>query len=152
MYLAYRPAKGSGLGGAAIDALSGFGGVCHVELVFANGDTLRASYGEPVSLGPGRDRRGWIIEPIADVTPLEEAIVRTWAQREVGSPYDTWGVLRFVLPFVGQHPDAWFCSEICVAALQRINLCLGVRPWEVSPNRLRKLDKRPQYFLSLPAA
>jgi hypothetical protein len=147
--LAYKPSQLSGWMGSAIDVMSGFGGISHVELVFSNGDTLRASYGELVTLDPGRDHTGWDMEAI-DTTDGEEELIRVWASREVGCHYDKWGVARFVLPWMRQHDDKWFCSEICVAALQRVNRLLFEDAWRVSPNALRKLDKTPQYFTGYP--
>ncbi len=146
MHLAYERAGAFNL----VNAFSGFGGFCHVELVFSNGDTLRASYGELVTLEQ-RDHsgHGWELEPI-DVDAIEETTMRIFAEREIGSPYDTNGVLRFVLPWMKENPHDWFCSEICTAALQRVNRLLPYDAWKVSPNALRKLNKTPQYFGTRP--
>lgn len=149
MQLAYRPASLAGWGGHLIDAVSGFGGTCHVELVFANGECLSSTLADGVRF-TRRDLTGWIIEPL-DVTAGEEAIVRVFGEREAGCPYDRWGMARFTLPFLKEHKSAWFCSEICVAGLQRINRLLCYDPWRVSPNKLRRLHKSPQYFTGYPA-
>lgn len=148
MQIAYLPANLAGIGGHLIDAFSGFGGVCHCELVFANGDCFSSTLEEGVRF-TRRDLTGWILEPL-DLTAGEEEIVRVFGQRELGSPYDKWGVARFVLPFLKESPTAWFCSEICIAGLARVNRLMQYDPWRVSPNRLRCLDKTPQYFLFNP--
>jgi hypothetical protein len=53
--------------------------------------------------------------------------VRAWFEARAGERYDWLGVLRFVLPFVGQSSRRWFCSEACLAAL-------GLpEPWRFAP-------------------
>jgi hypothetical protein len=53
--------------------------------------------------------------------------VRAWFEARAGERYDWLGVLRFVLPFVGQSSRRWFCSEACLAALGL------VETWRFSP-------------------
>lgn len=38
-------------------------------------------------------------------------------QEHMGNPYDWWGILRFVIPFVPQKKNQYFCSEIVGAAI-----------------------------------
>lgn len=40
-----------------------------------------------------------------------------WFKEHDGLPYDWWGIVRFVLPFVKQKDGQWFCSEAVAAAL-----------------------------------
>lgn len=55
----------------------------------------------------------WDMLPCA----LTEREVREWFAREKGKGYDYAGALRFVLPFLRQAPQKWFCSEFVAAAL-----------------------------------
>lgn len=55
----------------------------------------------------------WDVFPIAGD---EEAAWR-WFQEHKGQRYDWQGIVRFVLPFVRQRPDEFFCSEAVAAAL-----------------------------------
>jgi hypothetical protein len=47
----------------------------------------------------------------------DASAVRAWFEAHAGERYDWLGVLRFVLPFVGQSSRRWFCSEACLAVL-----------------------------------
>ncbi len=46
------------------------------------------------------------------------------------------GVLAFKLPCVRHRLGWWFCSEICVAGLQRVGLLTSITAELVTPNRL----------------
>lgn len=138
MKIAFLPARMGGFFGPFVDALSGFGGYSHAELVFRDGTCLSSTYGAGVTLGD-RDLTGWLVVDLPFVPYETERAIREWAKGEVGSGYDALGVARFVLPFLRQSPDRWFCSEIVVAALQLAGFFPGVKAWTVSPNRLRRM-------------
>ena len=59
--------------------------------------------------------------------------------RERGKAYDFLGVLGFKLPWIQQDRSKWFCSEVCVAALQASGLLAGVHPYKTTPNQLHRL-------------
>ncbi len=69
----------------------------------------------------------------------DEAPLRAWCTRRLGGRYDIPGVLAFKLPLVRQRLNWWFCSEICVAALQQAGLFAGAIPHRTSPNSLYRL-------------
>jgi len=87
----------------------------------------------------------------------QEDILRTWCDGEIGCKYDWNDILRFVLKFLPEDPDRWFCSEFCLAGIQQIGmssgltckLCLsdlqqikmfsGLKACNYSPNRLYKI-------------
>ena len=125
-----------------INWLSGAGGFCHSELIFPTA-------GRALTSLPKTGVR-WVIHTYpADLWELwdigyewAEDFVQEWARKEIGSPYDWKGVFRFVLKFLRQSKCCWFCSEIDVAAMQQCNLFRRVKPWKVSPNRLRSMLKR----------
>lgn len=60
--------------------------------------------------------------------PLNEYKVKylkMWCDDRVGQGYDWTGVARFVLPFLPQIEDRWFCSELLGAALKFIGVLSG---------------------------
>ena len=130
---------------------SGFGGYSHSELVFSDGYAFTSTTKGPAGLAgaqfftrqEGYPSWEWSLTAVP-ATPEQEDAVRAWAAATVkesvttGSGYDWAGILRFVFPWMKEHPNDWFCSEIVVAALQSIGLFAGLKPWKVSPNRLAK--------------
>ena len=58
---------------------------------------------------------------------------------KIGAGYDRAGVMRFVLPFVKEHPQDWFCSEFVVHLLQTEGYFTGEKAWTCSPNKLFRL-------------
>lgn len=70
---------------------------------------------------------------------IQEDTIREWSETQVGLKYDWSGVARFVLPFLPSSKDHWFCSEICIAALQRGGLLLDLTPSRYSPNDLYEI-------------
>jgi uncharacterized protein YycO len=77
-----------------------------------------------------------------------EAIVRQWCETQVGHPYDWKGVYGFILPrFLRQNNEAWFCSEFCVKALNKIGLYGNLISWETTPNNLYRAIKKSKKLL-----
>lgn len=73
--------------------------------------------------------------------------LKNWCSDRVGQKYDWLGVIRFVLPFVPQSDDKWFCSELCGAALKFVGLLgFNVDVHGMSPqglyNKLLPLHKK----------
>ena len=52
---------------------------------------------------------------------------RAWFAAHNGQPYDTPGLLGFLLPWRVERPSAYFCSEAVMAALGY------AEPWQYSP-------------------
>lgn len=77
----------------------------------------------------------WTLVPLA-IDARSGRAVRHWCMRHLGGRYDIPGVLAFKLPLVRQRMNWWFCSEICVAALQQAGLLGDVKPHRISPNAL----------------
>ena len=73
---------------------------------------------------------------IAVELPYGEEAVRHYCESLVGSPYDYYGVAKFVLPIVPEHSDSWFCSELCACVLMLGGIKLRRRPNWYSPGRL----------------
>lgn len=76
---------------------------------------------------------------IIDLGEISEFRIRNWCQLQDGKKYDWTGVLGFLFP---THPDKnrWFCSEICLKALQ-IQMNIPIPCWKISPNELYYLIK-----------
>lgn len=54
------------------------------------------------------------------VTIPDSPRARQWFLEHEGQGYDFWGVFRFLIPFVPQREDRWFCSEASLEALRDI--------------------------------
>lgn len=80
----------------------------------------------------------WSLVPLA-VTGADVNAVRSWCLRHVGGRYDVPGVLAFKLPLVRHRLNWWFCSEVCVAALQEVGLLPLVKAHRTTPNALHHL-------------
>lgn len=136
MRVAFYRASSGGLIDRLIDRFSGRGGFSHVELIFSN-DLFFSSSGQDGGVRFKRivqDRTHWEIFELP-IESWRETQILWWAKRRCGCKYDWLGVLGFIFQ---THPEQgrWFCSEICVAALQEIGLLGAIKPWKVSPNTL----------------
>lgn len=145
------------------NVFSGCGGYSHSELIFPNGESFTsttefdpktATYPEPATAikrkgGPLLRRIGypgfeWEYTDL-DVADSKILQVREWCVKTIddsikdGGGYDWAGVMRFVMPWMKEHPKDWFCSESVVAALQTIGYFEGEKAWRISPNKLHKL-------------
>jgi len=128
------------------NAFSGFGGYSHTELVFSDGLCFSADpdSGLRIKEVDRSDARLWEHEQL-DISPDDEARIRAWAETEIAThhpKYDWGGVIRFVWPWSKEHPQDYFCSESTVAALQLVPMLCDVKAWQVSPNKLHKLEKK----------
>lgn len=123
-----------------------FGGAAgrysHSELVFSDGMTFSSDEADNGTRWKEKieNPADWDFIDIP-CTEAEENRVRKFCDGELNCKYDKKGILFSFLPIpVGwQSKDRWFCSEICVAALQQIGLLVGVTPASVAPSRLHKL-------------
>jgi hypothetical protein len=72
-----------------------------------------------------------------DITDGELLTLISWCNHKIGLKYDWLGVFRFIIPFLKQDPERWFCSEICAAALRFINkINISIKPYKLSPKNL----------------
>lgn len=112
----------------------------HCELVFSDGRWFSSSPRDGgvrfKYIQPKPDAWDYFEIPI---NPSQELEMYMFCQSQVGCGYDWVGVARFVLPVLQPSKRRWFCSEICVAALQRVGLLLGARACNFSPNGLASL-------------
>jgi hypothetical protein len=115
----------------------------HTELEFSNGERFTSLAGRGTgyndSLVPA-DEGAWTRVPV-DVTAPQEAAIRAFCHDELGCRYDWAGIaLTQILGFGRQSRTKWFCSELCMAALQRVlpGFCSQAAHW-VSPKRLYQI-------------
>lgn len=67
---------------------------------------------------------------VFDLKDCDEHAAYRWFDKHNGKKYDIPGLFGFVLPWRTHHPNRWFCSEACAAAL-------GIEsPHKFSPNGL----------------
>jgi hypothetical protein len=144
MRLAFK--KSSGFTGKLIDWLSGGDGFCHVELIFSDGISFSSTTMDEEKPGVRFKQiayshpQTWVFVELA-VTEDQEAQMVCKAIEIEHAPYDYRGVARFVLPWMPEHPTAYFCSESVLTALQAGGLFPGIKPHKVSPNRLYEMAK-----------
>jgi hypothetical protein len=121
-----------------------FGPYSHSEFLFSNGECFSATPvgNAGVRLAPAAsvltDLSKWDFLELP-INAEQESNLRTWCNGEVGCPYDWNDVFRFILKFLPEDPNAWFCSEICLAGLQQVGMFKSRRPCNYSPNRFYRL-------------
>lgn len=125
-----------------IIAIYTLGPFSHSEIVFSDGQWFSSSPRDGgvryKKINPKPDHWEFIEIPI---TEQQEERMRRWCDRQVGLPYDWYGVFRFAFPWLSrsQHRRKWFCSEISIASLQRAQILRNVKPYRMCPNKLYRL-------------
>ena len=113
---------------------------CHVEIRFSDGMCFSSSFPDG-----GTRLKKLDVEPTQwDVltiptTPEQEAIVRDWCKTQVGLPYDMLGMLCIFLPGDVHTPGAWYCSNVCATALNKIDV--HRYPLKLSPGQMYDITK-----------
>lgn len=121
------------------------GKYCHTELVFSDGSFFSSDEsdgGTRFLKGPKKGiEYDYLIVPVHSEI---EALIKEFCEREDGCKYDKKGIVFsfLLIPLGYQNEEAWFCSEICVAALQLAGYCTGYTPARVHPNKLYKILKK----------
>jgi hypothetical protein len=133
----------SGILGTLVRVFKGFGSN-HVELLFSDGmsgtsDVVKGICFYRLNYLP----ENWIAIDIP-CTPEEEAEVRKFFEvDEKGCGYDMRGIVfAQVFPWGIESKDKWFCSEACVAALQRVKsltFLKDLKPYTIDPGELLKI-------------
>lgn len=140
-------------------------GYAHSELLFTSGEAASSMFsiqsgqcewppGDRPKGGPAIFKRKyypsweWDFTPLPHIDRDAEHRIIVLAMHEIdtsihaGAGYDRAGVLRFVLPFVKEHPRDWFCSEFVVHLLQSESMFHDQKAWTCSPNKLYRLCKK----------
>jgi hypothetical protein len=134
--------KEGGIYGAAI-RLWTWSPYIHAELEFSDGSRFTSSAGVGTSFLPPlpfTEASKWEKVPIV-VTEAEETAMRLFCVEEQGCRYDWAGIaLTQILGLGRQSKSKWFCSEVCVAALQHgLTSFPKKKPHWTSPKRLHRL-------------
>lgn len=131
--------------GNLFDALIRFwtrGPYSHVELVFSDGEWFSASPREKTArfkrITPKSGHWDFVDLPMSAEL---EALIRQWCRdKALGHKYDWLGIVcTQIMPFGWQDKTRWFCSEVCLAALQWVGLYGDKKPHWVHPNGLHKI-------------
>jgi hypothetical protein len=120
------------------------GEYCHSELVFSTGSMFSSDEEDGGSRFIDGPKDGVEYDYLdVPMSREDERRIITFCMQENKCPYDKQGIAFSFLPVpLGyQNPDAWFCSEICTAALQLAGYCTGYTPARVHPNKLYKILK-----------
>lgn len=143
VYLAFK--KGGGSLFSRLIRWRTNGRYSHVELVFAFREyTDMISAREPRGVYGERYTRGWLPDSaewdLVEITHLDaswQLVAHHFAWKLNGQPYDFRSVVRF---FFGGTRDAnagrWFCSEYCVAVLQKVGVFKELTAAAISPEDL----------------
>lgn len=112
----------------------------HCELVFSDGMMFSASSRENIVRFKKHSFTGKAWDRIELCTNKEKDI-REWCETKEGLKYDYLGVLGFVIPFIKDRKNRWFCSEICSEALKQFNIIYIDDSSNVSPVKLNNIIK-----------
>lgn len=129
--------------GTTIRAITGHG-ITHCELLFPDGVSYTAYPNDGV-VAKKRDLSdpNWLHTALPD---HRATLARDFCIQELGCPYDWKGILGSQLFKANKEsPTKWFCSELCVAALQHAGLIpLSVAPATIAPHQLYHHLRQPQ--------
>ena len=106
----------------------------HVEFIFSNGVWFSSSPRDKgtrfkyIDAKQGR----WVYFDIA-TTKEEEQIIYNWCDSIKDRDYDWPGILSFIIPFIKDDKDKWFCSECMIDGANLINKLKDFIPSKTSP-------------------
>lgn len=101
----------------------------HCEMVFSDGLSASSSFLDggvrfkQITYDPAR----WDLK---EVPGFAELRARLWFESHKGAKYDVMGNIRFLLGWLPDSKDKWFCSEAIAEALAMQD------PWRYGPNLL----------------
>ena len=116
----------------------------HCEIIDENRMISASARDKGVRIKEFRDNGHWDFIEIKD---LNEAKIKAFLYTQLGKKYDFLGILGFI-SFTKDNEKQWFCSELCLRALQ-IGGCVelgALNANNTSPNRLyRELKELLNY-------
>jgi len=122
----------------------------HVELVFSDQAWFSStrSRGTHIEWSPQTHMMEWEYLNVP-MSQEQERAIKLWCLKENSKKYDYIGILfSQIFSFKRHNENKWFCSEICLAALQHIGLHPNYAPHNVSPGRLYNIIKQSIHSLS----
>lgn len=114
----------------------------HASLLFSDGAVIESREFIGVHKLPKLvNRPGEIIDVFEVFTsPKQEHAIRSFAEAQVGKPYDYLSIARFLTrePVSNWRMNDWFCSELAFAAFDAagIRLLNTIKAWAVNPGHL----------------
>lgn len=114
----------------------------HVELAFNCGASFSAISSE------NKTRFAWLTyDNNWDIIDLpfdyqQERTILKWCDTEVNCKYDWLGItFTQIIPLSFENPWWWFCSEVCMTALQQVGWFEGFYAYQYDPGELYRLVK-----------
>lgn len=113
------------------------GAYSHAALMRPDGMIIESWPGKGVQLKVLKDWAG-IDTYAVPLTPMQWRTALAFAEQQIGSGYDYWGVIRFIDRRNMPDNKKWFCSELVFAALAfaGVRLFERIDAGEVSPGLL----------------
>jgi len=114
----------------------------HCELLFSEGERFAIDVGAPARFyKPGYAAAPWDpkLWDCIEISYGDEMRTRMWCLQHVGATYDWRGIVFCqVFPWGWEHATKYFCSELCVEALQAGGYpqVTGLTPYQLSPAKL----------------
>ena len=105
----------------------------HVELVFSDGEAFSAQLHEGTRFKKIEFNQDW---DLVEVPGINEVKVKDFCGTVLGRRYDFRGIVDFFANVTHGDDGDWFCSEVCVTALQEAGFCLRIPPHLTSPGSL----------------
>jgi hypothetical protein len=136
--------KGPGDSVTKLITLLTMGPYSHCELFFSDGTCFSASGRSTpavrfVAQPLRRDRWDLIELPFS---PEQELHLYRFCARYIDLAFDWHGIFKFICPWLKDRANRYYCSEICILALQNMGLLKGLNPY-ISPNELFLTLVRP---------
>ena len=114
----------------------------HVELLFDDGRMFSASqYENRVRFKTcNTESPVWKIYDIKIDNPAGYELLIAFCKQQIGKKYDYLGILNFIVPFMHNNKNKWFCSELVCKALQVSDVIpLGIESYKMSPAKLEQV-------------
>ena len=114
--------------------------VSHVEFVFSDGVSIYPAVETGRTILTKKTYRNEYIFDL-DLTAEQEALVRSWAESQIGVPYDytalaPWNVFIPRKKSSWKDPAYWMCSEFCAYGLELV----GIKFFEDSCKKITPAD------------
>lgn len=130
--------QGNGVGSQAIAWFSS-GHFSHVDIVLPDGKLLGARSDNADGVKGVAIRRAnyevWKRRVVFSVpcTSSQELLAYDFARAQIGKPYDHTAILGFFFNRAWRDTDAWYCSELAMAALEEAKI---IAPLYLAANKI----------------
>ena len=115
----------------------------HVEIIVGK-SVLGADAPEGVALVPLSERISIAENACIMTIPCDSKAAISWAWRNIGKPYDWWGILGLGLHHDWEDESKWWCSEFVGKALQKG----GALPYR--PETIKRLTPEHLWMMNFP--